>query len=160
MKEQQRVQQELIKKQIEGLNTADRIFRVFTVSGFGVYNCDSPHLYPKGANVNANFTDESGKPVKVLGYGVFYLVDRERNALFSYAENPCPKFEYNPDVKNIIWSVTPEKELLVFADDQFLSITSRSGPVTFRMKKYPESDVSSIEKIRSVLKIGELSASK
>ena len=38
----------------------DKIFRVFTISGFGVYNCDAPHMYPQGANVMANFKGENG----------------------------------------------------------------------------------------------------
>jgi hypothetical protein len=150
VKELQKQQEELLQKQMTSMKTQDRIFRVFTISKFGVYNCDSPHLYPKGANVNAMFTDASGSPVKMSN--VVYLVDRQKVALFTYAGNPVSNFEFNPGSKNIAWGVTLNNELAVAFDGEFES-KPRSGNADFKVQIIPETELTSLSKIKSLLNI-------
>src|SRR5437868_6837452 len=44
---EQKKQEEEYKKKLASMETSEKVYRVFTISGFGVYNCDSPQSYPK-----------------------------------------------------------------------------------------------------------------
>ena len=146
-------QQEELQKQMQNMKTGDKVFRVFSINSFGVYNCDSPQSYPRGASVEASFVDQNGKPLST-SYTV-YLVDREKNALFTYNGNPCANFQFNPSSKSVIWTVTGDNDLAVCMDEQVAGAEKRSGPVNFKMTTYSKDEISSVEKIKSLLKIGE-----
>src|ERR1051325_6990922 len=153
LQELKKKQQEELQKQMQSMKTGDKVFRVFSINSFGVFNCDSPQNYPKGASVSASFVDNSGKQLST-SYAV-YLVDRQRNALFTYSGNPCNDFKYDPSSKSVIWTVTLDNDLAVCMDDEVAGAGKRSGPVNFKMTTYPKDEISSVEKIKSLLKIEE-----
>ena len=88
--------------QFKLMSAQEKVHRVFAISGFGVYNCDKPSAYPTGVSCTAKLNNESD--VRLMCYDVF-LVDKEKNALFSYAKNPVVKFSFNPQSKNLLWTV-------------------------------------------------------
>lgn len=107
--EWQRKQAELVRayeqKQAEAyksMETNQKVIRVFAVSSFGVYNSDCAQKYPKGVLCNASLKNDLKKDL--ICYEV-YLVDKERNALFTYSRNPLINFSFNPASKNMLWTV-------------------------------------------------------
>lgn len=126
--------QETVRAEFQAQNLASQTLRVFTVSSFGIYNCDSPMKYPQGAIVNALFTDEQGKQLTCNSN--IYLAEKGRNALFTYYKNPEVSFRFNPGSKSIIWTVSDGK-LYTLMPDGFSSLP-RSGDKDVMLKKVEE----------------------
>ncbi len=98
------------------LNTEETVKRVFLVNKFGIWNSDCPQSMPTGARVFARF--KSGLDSAKIQPERVYLVEKGRNALFSYYSAIFPKFTFNPGSTNIIWTVTGKDEIgIVNADD-------------------------------------------
>lgn len=113
------------------LETQQKVFRAFTVSNFGVYNCDNPMKYPSGASFTANLITEKNKKLDV--YDV-YLVDKAINGMFSFYKNPVTKFTYNPGANNILWTV--ESGVLYYLQpEDFKNMKQGSGMVDITMKR-------------------------
>lgn len=125
--EWQRKQAELVRayeqRQAEAyksMETNQKVMRVFAVSSFGVYNSDCAQKYPKGVLCNASLKNDLKKDL--VCYEV-YLVDKERNALFTYSRNPVVNFSFNPNSKNMLWTV--ENGVLYWLKpEQFSSMTN------------------------------------
>ncbi len=105
-------------RQFASAETEQKVKRMFAINKFGVYNCDNPLAYPTGINCVANLLNEKNE--KVLCYDVF-LVDKAKNALFSYAKNPITKFSFNPESTNLLWTVE-NGVLFWFKPEQFSDI--------------------------------------
>ena len=61
-----------------------------------------------------------------------YLVDKEKNGLFTYYKNPVTRFSFNPKSKNMLWTV--ENGILYWLKpEQFNSING--GTKEFVMNK-------------------------
>jgi len=117
--------------QFKQMSTQEKVMRMFTVSSFGVYNCDNPAAYPKGVLCSANLTND--KKVKLMCYDV-YLVDRAKNGLFSFTKNPITKFSFNPQSTNLLWTV--ENGVLYWLSPaQFKNINSSDGMCDLKMMK-------------------------
>lgn len=136
--EYQRKQEELARvwkqKQEEAykqMETTQKVVRMFAVNSFGVYNCDSPNAYPKGILCTANIKNDLNK--NLMCYDV-YLVDSQRNALFTYSRNPITNFSFNPKAKNMLWTVE-HGVLYWLKPEQFNSITASSGAKDLLMNK-------------------------
>ncbi|HXC04498.1 MAG TPA: hypothetical protein VNZ86_07075, partial [Bacteroidia bacterium] len=94
------------------------VLRLFQVSGFGIYNCDSPQLFPSGVNASVRLVDEKGE---LLLSSCAYLVDHSRNGLFNFYQASIPQFRFNPQSKNMLWTVANAK-LYILRNDGFKSI--------------------------------------
>lgn len=136
--ENQRKQAELIKanqervaNEYKQMETTQKVMRAFTVSSFGVYNCDNPSAYPKGVLCTANIKNDLNK--NLMCYDV-YLVDNERNALFTYVRNPITNFSFNPKSKNMLFTVE-HGVLYWLKPEQFNSITASSGAKDLLLNK-------------------------
>lgn len=113
------------------MSAQEKVHRAFAISGFGVYNCDNPSLYPTGVSCTARLNNE--KDIKLMCYDVF-LVDNEKNALFSYTKNPVVKFSFNPESKNLLWTV--ENGVLYWLKpEQFREINGTVDISDLRMNK-------------------------
>lgn len=136
--EWQRKQAELVRqyeqKQAEAyksMETNQKVMRVFAVSSFGVYNSDCAGKYPKGVLCTANLKNDLKK--NLMCYEV-YLVDKERNALFTYSRNPLINFSFNPNSKNMLWTV--ENGVLYWLKpEQFSSLSGSDGAKDLIMNK-------------------------
>ncbi len=127
--EMARAQKKMLEMQTASIDTQTKVFRVFTVSGFGVYNCDNPSAYPKGASCNALFANDMGN--KLYTYQ-FYLADKKKNGLFTYTRNPTLRFSFDPQSKNMLWAVE-DGVLYILRPEQFKDI--KSGDQTIKMEK-------------------------
>ena len=105
-------------EQFKQMSTEEKVKRTFAINSFGVYNCDNPSKFPEGVSCYANLVND--KNVKLMCYDIF-LVDRLKNALFSYNRNPITKFSFNPNSTNILWTVD-NGVLYWFKPEQFKNI--------------------------------------
>jgi hypothetical protein len=112
-------------------STEEKVQRMFQVSCFGVFNCDNPSAYPRGAMCTANLKGENNRDLRV--YDV-YLVDKQKNALFTYSKNPVATFSYNPDSRNMIWTVE-NGVLYWFKPEQFKGMKSGDGMSKLEMNR-------------------------
>ncbi len=94
--------EERIAAQYKQMETNQKVMRMFAVNSFGVFNCDNPSVYPKGVLCTANIQNDLKK--NLLCYDV-YLVDNLKNGLFTYTRNPITSFSFNPNAKNMLWTV-------------------------------------------------------
>ncbi|MBL7885022.1 MAG: hypothetical protein JNL69_13195 [Bacteroidia bacterium] len=117
--------------QFNAMDTEQKVKRLFTMNSFGVYNCDNPMSYPKGANYNAQLSNNNG--AKLLIYDV-YLVDKSLNAMFTFTKNPIYNFSYNPQTNNILWTVEHGKLYYLLPED-FKSLKNGSGFATIQLKR-------------------------
>ncbi len=119
------------ENQFRQMSAQEKVHRMFAINGFGVYNCDNPLAYPTGVSCTAGLNNE--KDIKLMCYDVF-LVDKEKNALFSYTKNPVVKFSFNPESKNLLWTV--ENGILYWLKpEQFGEIENSEGVSNLRMNK-------------------------
>ena len=63
-----------------------------------------------------------------------YLVDKEKNGLFTYMRNPVTNFSFNPKSKNMLWTVE-HGVLYWLKPEQFNSITANSGAKDLLLNK-------------------------
>jgi hypothetical protein len=119
------------KQEINKLSGEEKIKRVFAINGFGVYNCDHAMPYPQGVSCIADLTVD--KKQKLICYDIF-LVDREKNALFNFYKNPVMNFSFNPQSKNILWTVE-NGVLYWFKPEQFNDIKVNGGRAELEMNK-------------------------
>ncbi|HEU4718602.1 MAG TPA: hypothetical protein VFU15_12245 [Bacteroidia bacterium] len=110
---------------------SSEVMRMFTISQFGMYNCDVPEMLPQGARVDLSANDANGNLMS--GFYTMYHVDREKFSLYSYHNmNPLAGFSFNPKSSNLVWAV--KDGALYYADnDQFASM-KHSGKTAVEMK--------------------------
>lgn len=117
------------EEQESNLSTEQKVMRSFTISKFGVFNCDNPSVYPKGMTCSVALVNEKDKPLRCYD---IYLVDKKINGLFTYYKNPVATFSFNPNSSNLLWTV--ENGVLYYiSQDQFMEL--RSGSHSVRMTR-------------------------
>jgi hypothetical protein len=101
-KEKQRKAEELkaLDTQFESLDEGTKVLRTFSVSGFGIYNCDQPSAYPKGSIVKLLVRDEKFGN----SFRQFYHMDKSLNALFTYSGTDKFQLHFNPASYNLLWT--------------------------------------------------------
>lgn len=132
-------------------DAAAQVMRVFTISHFGVYNCDTPGNFPAGTNCALNLEDESGNAM--AGVTSLYHVDRNLFGLYGYYAGQTgliSSFSFNHKSSNLIWGVR-EGMLYVGDNDQFVPLEGKAlGTVV--MKKV-DKQFSSAEEMRVFLRV-------
>ena len=95
------------QKNILGINI---VARAFEVTRFGTWNCDSPVSKPSGAKVNASFADNVGVS---LGLHNVNLIEKNKNAVFTYDESQFNNFKFNPEEENTIVAFTANNNIAI-----------------------------------------------
>lgn len=124
------------------------VFRTFTVSHFGVYNCDNPLAYPKGAMCNALLKDENGKQLRVYD---IYFIDKKIRGIFTYYKNPVYKLSYNPTANNIIWTVQ-NGTLYYLLPEDFKVMATGPKDAEIKLKRVNET-FKSVEELKTFFNI-------
>ena len=86
------------------------VARAFEVTRFGTWNCDSPVAKPSGNKVNASFSDNNGIN---LGLHNVNLIEKNKNAVFTYNESQFNAFKFNPKEENTIVAFTSNNEIAI-----------------------------------------------
>ncbi len=130
-KEQQKKEKEREANQFKLMDTQEKVSRLFAINKFGVYNSDCPKNYPQGAMCTATLINN--KKATLQCYNV-YLVDKEKNGIFTYYKNPVTQFSYNPASKNMIWTVE-DGVLFWFKPEQFKDLKSGEMMTSLKMTR-------------------------
>jgi hypothetical protein len=130
--------------QFKLMSNQEKVQRMFAVNSFGVFNCDRPSAYPKGAVCTAhlNNAQHSG----LICYDVF-LVDREKNALFTYAKNPVVNFSFNPQSKNLLF--TSENGILYYLKPEQFNEMKDGGVLCDVLMNKVEQKFKTVEEVKA-----------
>jgi hypothetical protein len=123
------------------------VIHSFSLSNFGIYNCDCPIALPEGAQISIRVTDESGKD---LGSSEIYLVDKKLNSLFKYYAKSYSEFRFDPSSKNMAWTVIGNK-MYILKEDEFRNLHT-SGQEILHMTAI-QRDFKDADEIRTFLGI-------
>lgn len=145
-KEQAAEQQKLLKVEEATASTSSAIIDYCEIRNFGIYNCDFPGVYPKGAELMARYVNQKRDSINTY---TIYLAEEGRNAIFSYY--PGGVFKFDPDKKNVAWCVTADNKIAVFTKDDFDKIQQRSGDYTFVMQVVNK-DIKSEDDVKDIFK--------
>lgn len=106
--------------------------RTFSLSGFGVYNMDSPEMLPQGSIVDLTINGPDNQIFD--GYSAIYHVDRQRNTLMNYHNmNPVAGFHVNTKSANLMWAVKDGE--MYYAENESFATMPLSGKVTVTLKQ-------------------------
>lgn len=127
--------------QLRAMSNEEKVMRVFSISNFGVFNCDHPGVYPQGVLCSAQLMSDKDKMLKC--YSV-YLVDKKVNGIFTYQRNPISTFSFNPKNENILWTVD-NGVLYWLKPENFKSIDGGAGLRTLKMTRVDQKFTTSDE---------------
>ncbi len=119
--------------------TREIIYRSCMVSSFGIWNSDCPQNMPKGLIVSATFSDKNNKAVAMQS---LFLVEKGKNAVYSYYS--YDRFQFNPNVENILLGVTTDNKIAIFKAEDFAALGKIGSSCNFKMdvlqKKFENMD--------------------
>jgi hypothetical protein len=153
---EEKIQQEIAemaqrRKEYEAkLQQSELVYRTFQVASFGIWNCDCPARLPQGACVVANLTDAKTK--RELKVQTCYLVEKGRNAMFTYYPESLKYFRYNPNKENIIWAVTNDLKVAFIRTNDFKAAKAKGGELQLELNVIDKSFKSS-EEVKEYLEI-------
>jgi hypothetical protein len=98
------------------------ITRLFEIKKFGIFNSDCPQNLPQGGLFVLHLADSSNVEKKPLSFYSVYLAEKNKNALYTYYNYNLDKFSYNPDSKNLLWTVTKDNKLAIFTAKDFKAL--------------------------------------
>jgi hypothetical protein len=115
------------------ISNQEIITRQFSIKHFGIFNSDCPQSLPQGELFALKLVDSADIE---LDFDKVYLVEKNKNALYTYYKNNVGKFSYNPRSQNLLWTVTTDNKLAVFSYKKFkaLEINSKGESKTLLMK--------------------------
>ena len=118
-----------------GAEKEDMIVREFLIQNFGIWNSDCPMSLPKAEPMFVKLIDSrTQKPMK---FNHLVLIEKGRNAIYTYYPNDLARFCFNKNADNIIWAITNDGHLAVCNNDALQSIVGRSV-VNLTMKVEPD----------------------
>ncbi len=132
------------------LNQNDLVYRTFQVSNFGIWNCDRPNALPAGATVVAKLKDAKTK--ELLNVQYCYLVEKGRNAMFTYYPDRLNYFKFNPEKENMIWAVTSDLKIATIKPEAFKGTEKQNGQMQFELNVI-DKQFKSTEEVKEYLAI-------
>jgi len=122
------------------------VLNKFTVSSFGIWNCDRP-LPPYAGNLKGKFMDQHD--TEYNGPTAF-IVDKNRNSVAKFNASEGINVQFNMKSENLMWFVTKENKLAVYRPEDFKKINHAQGKHTFVMN-LEEQEIDSEDDIREIL---------
>jgi len=111
-------------------STKSLVTRAFTVSKFGIWNCDSPKDAPKGERVMASFVDEGGDQLPLT---MAYLCSKGDNMLYTFTPDQFRKFSFDPKQKNVVWGMLPNGKLAYGLEESFAAENIKGKQMQLKM---------------------------
>lgn len=94
-----------------------QVLRQFTLSGFGIFNCDRPGIVMPRTPIKDLIVMSDGAEMQLGGEVSYYVVDLTKNALVSLSGTP--KFYKNKP--SVLWAVL-DNEMVIITPDELKSI--------------------------------------
>jgi len=132
---------------MSAMDNSDKLMSTFSVSGFGVFNCDRPDVYPHGISAHIRLQDENGK---TLHSEKVYLMDKSKNGLFSWYESDIKDFSFDPQATNTLFTVV-DNRIYCLRNDDFVLI--KSGVAVDVKLKPVKQEFKSADEIRAYMGI-------
>lgn len=93
----------------------DMVMREFQIKGFGIWNSDCPASLPQGKPMYVRLIDGATKTVLLVEH--LYLVEKGRNAIFTFYARDLERFQFNSSADNMVWAVTSDGKLATASAD-------------------------------------------
>jgi hypothetical protein len=87
----------------------DMVMREFQIQNFGIWNSDCPASLPQGEQMFVNLFDS--RTNKIMKVDHLYLVEKGRNAIYTFYANDLARFQFNADAENLVWAVSADGRL-------------------------------------------------
>lgn len=128
----QALQQAMANRSNYRQTSEDVVFRVFIVEKFGIWNSDYPCALPQGMELAVVLKNgATGNDIKAAH---IYLVEKSRNAIFTYYDRDLARFRYNPNAENLLWCVTGDNRIAVLKPDEFEQIDTTKKEVVLKLQ--------------------------
>ncbi|MGL5891920.1 MAG: hypothetical protein ACRC3B_18650, partial [Bacteroidia bacterium] len=132
-----------------GRKQENQTMRLFVIQDFGMWNSDCPSSLPAAEPMALKIIDSRNKQ-EITGVQVF-LVEKGRNAIFTYAPGALSGFQFNPDAENLLWAITPDGHLATANADALNNLQGKKkAELTMTVH---EGVLASVEQTKSVLGI-------
>lgn len=100
------------------------LVRSFSISQFGIYNCDRYYRQMQAQQVLADFQFESDiRDNQFVQINQVYLIVPDANAVITYRRgtgwNSWSEFQFDPDERNYVVAMLPGNEIALFSDEDF-----------------------------------------
>jgi hypothetical protein len=102
----------------------------FNISGFGVWNSDSPFRYKDPVRLAASFGNKNGEDYSPQQ--VFHI-DRTNNTLFTHYNGSFNRFEYSPSSDNILFISLPGNKVAIYTEADFAAMPHKPGKYNFML---------------------------
>ncbi|MEO5641968.1 MAG: hypothetical protein ABIQ40_09615 [Bacteroidia bacterium] len=128
----------------------DMVVREFIIADFGIWNSDCPSSLPEGETLFVKLLDSRTKKPMIVNHVI--LVEKGRNAVYTYYANDLANFKFNSNAENLLWAVTQDGKLAVCSDADLKAIAGKSE-ANLTMTVSAE-DLKTAEQAKAVLGIG------
>lgn len=115
----------LARRRLANINgeKEDMVVREFVIRDFGIWNSDCPSSLPEGQPMLVKLLDSRTKKPMVVNHVV--LVEKGKNAIFTYYANDLVNFQFNKNAENLLWAVTQDGKLAVCSNDDLQAIAGK-----------------------------------
>jgi hypothetical protein len=150
MQKEIEAQQQRQREYEASLSQTNLIYRTFTLQRFGIYNCDRPQVYPRGANCNVEYADAQNK--ELLNAATVYLIEKGRNAVFTFYGAEGKKLKFDPSKENMIWVIDAQGRNSIIKPNAFEAATKGKKDAVLDMEVL-NGKFKSAEEIKAYLQI-------
>lgn len=115
----------LARRQMINASSAaeDMVVREFVIQDFGIWNSDCPSSLPEGQPMFVKLIDSRTKKPMVVNHVI--LVEKGKNAIYTYYARDLSQFQFNPNADNLLWAVTQDGKLAICSNDDLQNIAGK-----------------------------------
>ena len=132
-----------MKKEVEKMDSNDKIIRAFELNGFGIKNIDFPTIMMANSELIATYTNEDGDKIKMKN---MVLAIKSKNIFYRIED----EIKFSTKDQNMMWGFTSDNKLAWFSTEDFKRVRSRKGTYTFKMRIHHEK-INTYEDVMKVL---------
>jgi hypothetical protein len=132
----------------------DMVMREFQIQNFGIWNSDCPASLPQGEPMFVKLFDSRSK--KIMQVDHLYLVEKGRNAIYTFYASDLARFQFNADAENLVWAVSTDGKLATATGDDLKNMKSNTvnGNKEFSLTLTVQSEkLTSVTQAKAVLGI-------
>lgn len=115
----------LARRNLANISNAkeDMVIREFVIENFGIWNSDCPSSLPEGETMFVKLIDSRTKKALVVNHVI--LVEKGKNAIYTYYASDLANFKFNNNAENLLWAVTKDGKLAVCTDADLQAIAGK-----------------------------------
>ncbi len=97
----------------EQFKNESKVYRIFSVNNFGIYNSDCPSNLPRGRTLESPIFVDKENVKDTLVFTTMFIAEYGKNALYRLYAGFNDVVSYNPKNKTVLWGVTKKNKLAV-----------------------------------------------